>query len=686
MARSSHWIASPHGVLGRLAPGARIAGYVIEEQVGAGGMAVVFRARDEMLGRLAAIKIMAPSLAADEEFRTRFLRECRAVASVDHPHIIPVYGSGEIGGLLYIATRFVSDGDLGTLLRRNRGPLVPPRAASLISQVASALDAAHAAGLVHRDVKPGNVLVDAVQDRPEHVYLSDFGLSKRVVSSPTNLTATGQFMGTPDYCAPEQIRGRNVDGRSDQYALACVAFILLTGVPPFPRPDTVATLFAHVNDPAPLASDVLPGLSPAVSRVLAQAMAKNPGGRYTSCGEFADELRNATLARYPSAQSGKHQAPVRGPTHYSGGSRDVPTNGPSVSGATFPPQAPLTRETISLSSDTRRRPVPASHPATGTEPPSHAGTPRPNRRVTAILAGSVALILAVAGAVAALALPGSNSHAGPAANPASAVTVTPSSAVTPSATTVPPAGGITYATYTGTTATPAGKAVAYAFAQLGCRYRYGATGPCIVGFDAPGLVKSAWASAGVSIPSDASAQWAALPHVPSSSLQPGDLLFYNSIGHVAMYVGGGMIIDAPAAGEAVRELSMNTAWYSENYDGAARPTVSSPEATVSSSPALTASEATAKAMLPSFGFNQTTQWTCLYNLWEYASSWSVGAENAATGAYGIPQALPGDKMASAGPDWQTDATTQIRWGLGYIKSVYGTPCGAWQNEMNDGTY
>ena len=209
---NSEFSAQQYAMMARLVPGSQLAGYVIEEQVGAGGMAVVFRARDGMLGRLAALKVLSPALAADQEFRARFLRESRAVASVEEPHIIPVYGAGEVDGVLYIATKFVPGGDLADVMERAGGALEPGRAAAFIEQVASALDAAHAAGLVHRDVKPGNILVDAAPGRGEHAYLSDFGLSKRSMAA-SGLTATGTFLGTPDYCAPEQIRGLPVDGR-----------------------------------------------------------------------------------------------------------------------------------------------------------------------------------------------------------------------------------------------------------------------------------------------------------------------------------------------------------------------------------------------------------------------------------------------------------------------------------------
>lgn len=211
----------------------RIAGYRLEQRIGAGGMAVVFRARDERLGPLVALKMLAPGLAADDQFRKRFVRESQAAAAVDDPHIIPVFEAGEADGILFIAMRYVPGGDVRSLAQRE-GPLSPARAMAIISPVASALDAAHAAGLVHRDVKPANMLIDAHQGRPDHVYLSDFGLSKDYLSAD-GLTAKGESFGTPAYMAPEQLEGRPVDGRTDEYALACAAFELLTGEPPFAR-------------------------------------------------------------------------------------------------------------------------------------------------------------------------------------------------------------------------------------------------------------------------------------------------------------------------------------------------------------------------------------------------------------------------------------------------------------------
>jgi tetratricopeptide (TPR) repeat protein len=273
-----------------LAAGSRVAGYLLEAEIGAGGMAVVFRARDERLGRLVALKVLAPGLAANEEFRRRFLRESRAAAAVDDPHIIPVYQASETDGVLFIAMRYVSGGDVRGLLRR-QGPLRPGRAAAIISPVACALDAAHRAGLVHRDVKPGNMLIDAQAGRPDHVYLSDFGIARGAAASVA-LTGTG-FIGTAAYSAPEQIQGQVVDGRADQYALACVSYELLCGAVPFERDQDVAMLLAHLSAPPPPLTSRLPDLPGTVDQVLATAMAKAPEERYESCGAFAGALREA---------------------------------------------------------------------------------------------------------------------------------------------------------------------------------------------------------------------------------------------------------------------------------------------------------------------------------------------------------------------------------------------------------
>ncbi|MEP7024857.1 MAG: serine/threonine-protein kinase, partial [Actinomycetota bacterium] len=217
---------------GGFSAGSQIAGYQLEEQIGRGGMAVVFRAHDPRLGRRVALKILAPELARDDAFRQRFIRESRAAAAVDHPHIIPVFEAGEAEGVLFIAMRYVVGRDVRTLLDEH-GPLAAARVAVIVTQVAAALDAAHTAGLIHRDVKPANMLLDAAagSGRPDHIYLSDFGLSKRSVSS-SGLTGTGQFLGTLDYVAPEQIEGKAVEGAADQYALAGAAFEMLGGQPP----------------------------------------------------------------------------------------------------------------------------------------------------------------------------------------------------------------------------------------------------------------------------------------------------------------------------------------------------------------------------------------------------------------------------------------------------------------------
>jgi serine/threonine protein kinase/DNA-binding beta-propeller fold protein YncE len=275
------------------AVGSIVAGYELEGRIGRGGMAVVYRAHDVRLDRRVALKIMAPGLALDDAFRQRFIRESRAAAAVDHPHIIPVFEAGEELGVLFIAMRYVQGGDVGSLLDR-LGALPPRRVSSIIAQVASALDAAHDHGLVHRDVKPANMLLDTGTrgSEADHVYLSDFGLSKQSLAT-TGLTATGVFLGTLDYVAPEQIEGRPVDGRADQYALACAAFELLSGTPPFRRDGSLAIVFAQLSEPPPALTTRRAGLPDAVDRVMAKAMAKAPDDRYRTCREFAASLHAA---------------------------------------------------------------------------------------------------------------------------------------------------------------------------------------------------------------------------------------------------------------------------------------------------------------------------------------------------------------------------------------------------------
>ena len=204
-----------------------LAGYRIERLLGRGGMSSVYLAEHLRLHRKVALKLMAPELADDDRFRERFLRESQLAASLDHPNVVPVYDADESGGVLYIAMRYVEGTDLRELLRRS-SPLPPARAVAIVGQAAAGLDAAHRRGLVHRDVKPGNILIG----EDDHVYVSDFGLTKQA-SSQSGLTATGQLVGTVDYVAPEQIQGEPVDGRADVYALACVLYETLVGAKPF---------------------------------------------------------------------------------------------------------------------------------------------------------------------------------------------------------------------------------------------------------------------------------------------------------------------------------------------------------------------------------------------------------------------------------------------------------------------
>ena len=276
--------------------GREIAGFQIEREIGRGGMGVVYLATQVFPERRVALKLLSPELAADRAFRERFVRESNAAASTEHPNIVPVYGAGESNGQLYLAMRFIEGMDLRTLLE-HEGSLSPERAAGICAQVADALEAAHERGLVHRDVKPGNVLLDA-RDR---AYLSDFGLIRRT-ELRTDLTKTGQFMGTVDYVAPEQIRGDELDGRADVYSLGCVLYECLTGAPPFSRDSEVATMYAHLEQDAPAPSSKRADLPRSLDEVVTKATAKRPEDRFVSASDMGAALRGTSLPSAPTHQ------------------------------------------------------------------------------------------------------------------------------------------------------------------------------------------------------------------------------------------------------------------------------------------------------------------------------------------------------------------------------------------------
>jgi serine/threonine-protein kinase len=276
--------------------GSIFAGHRIEAVAGRGGMGVVFRATDLALDRPVALKLIAPDAAQDPVFRARFEHECRAAAAIDHPHAVEVFHAGDVDGVLYVTMRYVDGTDLGALLAGGRS-LEPERAVALIAQVAGALDEAHARGLVHRDVKPTNVLI-AQRNGGEHAFLTDFGLTKRR-EAEDGLTRPGFAMGTADYMAPEQARGDDVDGRADVYALACLLFKSLTGTPPFDRDSDLEKMVAHLKDPVPSLRDVRPDLPAALDAAIQHALAKDREDRPPSAGAFA-EAALAALSGEPA--------------------------------------------------------------------------------------------------------------------------------------------------------------------------------------------------------------------------------------------------------------------------------------------------------------------------------------------------------------------------------------------------
>src|SRR4051812_8566634 len=264
-----------------LALGATFAGHTILAVAGRGAMGMVYRARHERWGREVALKVIAPEFAEDREFRIRFQREFEAEVSIRHPHIVRVYGAGAKDGRLFVSMQYVAGSDLARVLANGRR-LEPRRAAEIVAKVADGLDAAHARGIVHRDVKPANVLLDT----DDHPILTDFGLVKNVNATVTPLTAAGSFLGTCDYAAPEQLLGERIDARVDVYALGCVLYQAVTGMVPFPRPVSAATMLAHMDEPPPLVSAAAPDAPAGLDDVVCTAMAKHPDERYSTAGDL----------------------------------------------------------------------------------------------------------------------------------------------------------------------------------------------------------------------------------------------------------------------------------------------------------------------------------------------------------------------------------------------------------------
>ena len=300
--------------------GSIVAGYRVERAIGRGGMGMVYLAEHQTLRRQAALKIIVPDLAQNPDFRERFLREARVAAGLDHPNIVTVYDAGEVDGELFIAMQYIPGSDLSHILREERR-LGPFRVLDIARQVGAALDAAHTHGLIHRDVKPANVLVDG-----RHAYLTDFGLTKERAESAAALTRVGEVVGTTHYLAPEQVSGGPVDGRADIYALACVVFHCLTGELPFRRENDMAVLYAHLHDDPPKLSERRPGLPEGLDAVIEKALDKSPDRRFETCEEFVSAARAVVDAAGPLSES---SSATRRPSTPTGSSPVTPTGGSS---------------------------------------------------------------------------------------------------------------------------------------------------------------------------------------------------------------------------------------------------------------------------------------------------------------------------------------------------------------------
>jgi serine/threonine protein kinase/Tol biopolymer transport system component len=407
--------------------GSVVAGYRIDRVAGRGGMGVVYLAEHIHLGRRVALKTLSGTHAEDPQFRERFIRESRVAAALDHHNVVPIYDAGQHDGMLYIAMRYVDGEDLDALVERE-APLEATSCLDIFHQVADALDAAHSIGLVHRDVKPGNVLLEQRRDGRTHASLADFGLTKHA-SSTTSLTNAGQLLGTLAYIAPEQIEGKDVDGRADQYALGCMLFECLTGRHPFqPEGDTaLAVIVAHLNDPPPPITSLRTDLPAALDDVIGRALAKRPEDRYPSCGALvaaaATALRARTEAPPPSSTpveeaptpvaSPPEPPPQAGSTSKPSASSEPAPSRPAAAAVTSSPPSPPVRWPPAASSPGASPASPAEHGGANSDPGSTAffsappvvepsGPPQRSSRTGVLIGGLLVLAVVVVGAFALL--------------------------------------------------------------------------------------------------------------------------------------------------------------------------------------------------------------------------------------------------------------------------------------------
>jgi serine/threonine protein kinase len=390
---------------GQLERGSVVGGYRIDELISRGGMGVVYRATNVALNRIYALKVLAPELADDDGFQQRFKREMRIAASLHHPSVVGIHYAGEHEGLLFFVMDYVPGSDLRDVLQKT-GALDPDRAVELLAQSASALDAAHARGLVHRDVKPANILI-TVKDGEEHAYLTDFGVAKRS-ETLAGLTAKGAVVGTVDYMSPEQITGDHTDARTDIYALGCVFFQMLTGNLPYERENSVAKLFAHVHEPPPPLEGPLAASYPALGPVIEKATAKEPRDRYLSAGDFA---RDAAAALEGARYTGRPSIVATGEARPSVSGEAYAERAPTASGAAPSDLEPTTaaggyEEALSAPVSPNATRPSVGHQASVERPPTalphDQGTGSASRSLRRYRWPAVGLLVLVGGALAAI--------------------------------------------------------------------------------------------------------------------------------------------------------------------------------------------------------------------------------------------------------------------------------------------